>query len=483
MKHMKHSKFTVGLVMIALTASAMPAAAQLRYSYEALPEPVGTTASEPHGISTIDDGTPAPSRYMIAGRVIDATGLSRAVAWAQAAGGAWGVELLPVTNPSADSDAWAVDSFFDVDYWSLAAGSTGDPATPAGQQPAAWTCTGNPCTWVQETVVIASGYTGGAARRVVHSNPGSIFLTKACGFLTDASGGTKAVVWTRDAASLAWQPTLLPGLVDPDPGSTANSMETGCCFDGTQIGWAIVGAAVNSGEQSVPVRWSCDSSVDDCTMTASWSITPLPFLASATGGEAVALPADKTVDLVAIACNQDVGGGGTTARRGGAYTCDEGSDDCSLSSSWNLLELPPLPGYANSQAFGIKEDGVNIIAGGSSDNGAGTEVATDWIVDRSVAPPTVSVFDVNNLVVNLPSNVALKKKGDFKDTIDIIIKTNKGLYARNALAPYVGNAAVLTDVPASVPAIAPSGMIAMALLLLAVGVLLVNRRSMDRTPT
>ena len=113
-------------VVSLLALLAPPVFAQPEFVLQQLPEPAGTTASEPLAMAITDFNFETP-KLDLAGRVRDESGVWHAVVWSQQGDGPWTIELLPVADPTAPSVAH--DIHCDASGVCYTVGSIGNPGS------------------------------------------------------------------------------------------------------------------------------------------------------------------------------------------------------------------------------------------------------------------------------------------------------------------------------------------------------------------
>ena len=294
---------------------------------------------------------------------------------------------------------------------------------------------------------------------------GGVIAVGSCGA---PDGTSKAAVLTLDAMG-TWEAELLPEN-GSNPGVERAS--TTYFVTVTAVNKSAAGVAKDDNADDKPVFWTFNEA------DGSWSITELPLLPGGISGDVrdgTIDDVDGTVTLVGSSETDPDGLG--PVRHAALWQCNHTDDDCDLPSSWTVTDCGVLPGFANSRHYVVTADeDATITTVGSSDDGAGNEVATLWEVDTTVTPATVTVHDLNSLVSDLPGNVTLT--GAFAITGRGTVATGRietGL-AHATAGVSDPHAFFLETVEPAIPAASTWGLAAMLLLMMTMGTIVITRQ-------
>lgn len=459
--------------------------------FEALPELSGG-ASEVFGLGGTDDCQDNDVIYreiLVAGRWWDDDGIfSNAVVWTKPIWEPFSVDVLPNPFGNTDSVAFTIKSRgignTTGHVQTLSAGHAND--IDGEPQPVAWSfVTESPGVgnWIGEVLPLPPGGTGGSVS-------GSARCSGACETCRFALGGTiledglsRAVLWTRTQTVPTWTVELLPEF-GPGLSSEANSAEldTNDPLDPDDDLLIIGGSVQTNVSPQVPCLWQ--EIPGGGFERVDLLMTPGASRGSVSAFRVVLGKGDPGPAYYSVGNNAAVAGL-ADLYRGVLYKRTNGV--------WGApLELPPLPGIRDSRATDIvttpEDTSVLIVVGYSYvELSPGSERATLW----RVAPDnTVSVYDLNDTIPNLPMGATLNALvGTVTMALPLEFTFMVGNYTSDS--PLAGpgsssHAFILTNPPASIPTLSTLGAAAMGALLLVAAYSIMRRatkRDVSTSPT
>lgn len=354
----------------------------------------GHLGSEQRAVYLLELDLSSETAAHVAGRIIDSGGLSKAAVWESADLGGFQLKLLP-TPPALASVANGVGASTCTGGTQtfMVVGATADQDDK--QFPTTWVCdvtgcdTANPVMspWVVEPVPIPPSATTGLLMDVeYHPSTGE---WTAVGSFVDGNGFRRATVWRRSMAG-TWSFSPLP-----DYGPGTNSQALGIGSSGKD-GFCYVGGAEDTDGNMMPAVW-----METAPGSGIYSLLPaVQALDGQASGVFVYDPFFQGGNWF-LPGQLDLYDGSS---RGAAYR----ATGSIVSNEWDVVVLPPLPGYANSKVVGIgAPEIVNsllvvIALDGTSYNvdPLTDGVATRW---RVVSTPEMFAYErsynVNDMVI------------------------------------------------------------------------------------